>query len=264
MKLHQLPKLFTQVLCSKSLKLRFIPVHLKKAKTSKVHFLMKLGDLFCVSSNTQSSESGFTIIESLVAILVVSILLTAIAPVLVMSTATRVQARRIELATGAAKAFIDAIKSKTISDPTLTSPFTLAPATVAAPRTLSSSTSDYLISSAGVPTTATKNTLYCFNKNGSLANPSCTSDLFYIQAIRLAVTGSDADKGQGYRLGVRVYRSDAEFGTLTAGSGGKKAATFTGGLGDRKAPLVEMTAEIVRGQPSYTALCARLGGCDKP
>jgi len=254
MKLHQLPKLFTQGLCSKSLNLRFLPVHLKKAKTSKVHFLMKLGDLFCVSSNTQSSESGFTIIESLVAILVVSILLTAIAPVLVMSTATRVQAKRVELATGAAKAFIDAIKSKTILDPTIT--VTLAADTT---RKLSSSTNDYLLSSTLAPTASTG--LYCFNKNGSLAKPDCTSDLFYIQAIRLAVKDSDADKGQGYRLGIRVYRSDAEFGTLTAGIDGKKAATFTGGLGDRKAPLVEITTEIVRGQPSYSALCARLGGC---
>jgi prepilin-type N-terminal cleavage/methylation domain-containing protein len=60
----------------------------------------------------QSSESGFTIIESLVAILVASILLAAIAPVLVISTATRVQARRIELATQAAKAFVDGVRVK--------------------------------------------------------------------------------------------------------------------------------------------------------
>ncbi|MEH2382302.1 MAG: hormogonium polysaccharide secretion pseudopilin HpsB [Nostoc sp.] len=219
-------------------------------------------------SSAQSSESGFTIIESLVAILVVSILLTAIAPVLVMATATRVQARRVVLATGAAKAFIDAIKSKTISEAQVLNPtsFNLAAATATANRTVSSSTSDYLISSVLPPTTATKNTLYCYNKNGSLANPSCTSDLFYIQAFGNAVgtistSTTQIDSGQSYRLGIRVYRSDADFGTLTAGSGGKKAATFTGGLGDRKAPLVEMTTEIVRGQPSYTALCARLGGC---
>ncbi len=209
--------------------------------------------------SADSSESGFTIIESLVAILVVTILLAAIAPILVMSTATRVQARRVELATAAAKSFVDAIKSKTVSDPTLTTGFTLTTATAASPRTISSSTSDYLISSAAVPTATTG--LYCFNKNGSLANPNCTSDLFYIQAIRLAVSGSNPDQGQGYRLGIRVYRSDAEFGSLTSSSGGKKAATFTGGLGDRKAPLVEMTTEIVRGQSSYSSLCGRLGGC---
>ncbi|MHC5733805.1 hormogonium polysaccharide secretion pseudopilin HpsB [Nostoc sp.] len=205
-------------------------------------------------SSAQSSQSGFTIIESLVAILVVSVLLVAIAPVLVISTATRVQAKRIELATGAAKAFIDGINSKIVSDPTITVTLTADQT-----RKVSTSTSDYLLSSTLAPTASTG--LYCFNKNGSLANPNCTSDLFYIQAIRVAVSGSDPDSGQGYRLGIRVYRSDADFGTLTAASSGKKAATFTGGLGDRKAPLVEMTTEIVRGQPSYNALCGRLGGC---
>ncbi|WP_138497594.1 hormogonium polysaccharide secretion pseudopilin HpsB [Nostoc sp. PA-18-2419] len=207
-------------------------------------------------SSAQFNESGFTIIESLVAIIVVSILLVAIAPVLVISTATRVQARRVELATEAAKALVNGINSKIVSDPTITVTLTADPT-----RKVSTSTSDYLLSSALVPTTATKNTLYCFNKNGSLTNPSCTSDLFYIQAIRLAVSGSDPDKGQGYRLGIRVYRSDAEFDSLTAANSGKKAATFTGGLGDRKAPLLEMTTEIVRGQSSYSALCSRLGGC---
>ncbi len=218
--------------------------------------------------SAESNESGFTIIESLVAILVVSILMVAIAPVLVISTATRVQARRVELATEAAKAFIDAIKSKTISDPQLTTDFTLDPATADDRRTVSTSSSDYLISSAPVPTPATKNTLYCFNKNGSVANPACTSDLFYIQAIRLGLTGTNADRGQGYRLGIRVYRSDAEFDSLkksdlndTTNGNQKAVATFTGGLGDRKAPLLEMTTEIVRGQSSYSALCNRLGGC---
>ena len=223
--------------------------------------------------SAQSNESGFTIIESLVAILVVAILLVAIAPVLVMSTATRVQAKRIELATGAAKAFIDAIKSKTISEAQVSNTTSLSAATAAAPRTVSSSTTsgDYLISSAGVPADATS--LYCFHNDGKINLPSdCTTYKttspvqFYIQAFGNAVgtistSSAQIDSGQSYRLGVRVYRSDAEFGSLTAASSGKKAATFTGGLGDRKAPLVEMTTEIVRGQSSYSALCDRLGGC---
>lgn len=69
---------------------------------------------------TSCSDSGFTIIESLVAIIVVAILLTAIAPVLVMSTATRVQARRVELATQAAKSFIDGVRTGAIAAPSQT------------------------------------------------------------------------------------------------------------------------------------------------
>ncbi|MBL1199312.1 MAG: prepilin-type N-terminal cleavage/methylation domain-containing protein [Nostoc sp. GBBB01] len=228
-------------------------------------------------SFTQSGESGFTLIESLVAILMVSILLVAIAPVLVISTATRVQARRVELATQAAQAFIDAIKSKTISEAQVSTTTSLAAATAAAPRTLSdaSTSGDYLLSSTAVPTAITS--LYCFHKDGKITLPSdCTTYKttspvqFYIQGFGKAVgtistTTTQIDNGQSYRLGVRVYRSDAfiDSGSLKKSSdtNAKKTATFSGGLGDRKAPLVEITTEIVRGQPSYNALCERLGGC---
>ncbi|MBD2679909.1 MULTISPECIES: hormogonium polysaccharide secretion pseudopilin HpsB [Nostoc] len=224
-----------------------------------------------------SSQSGFTIIESLVAILVVSILLVAIAPVLVISTATRVQARRVELATEAAQAFIDAIKSKTISEAQVSTTTSLAAATADAPRTVSdtSTSGDYLLSSAAVPTAITS--LYCFHKDGKITLPTdCTTYKttspvqFYIQAFGKAVgtistSTAQIDNGQSYRLGVRVYRSDAfiDSGNLKKSSdtNAKKTATFSGGLGDRKAPLVEITTEIVRGQPSYNALCERLGGC---
>ncbi|MBN3886885.1 MAG: hormogonium polysaccharide secretion pseudopilin HpsB [Nostoc sp.] len=232
-------------------------------------------------SSAQSSQSGFTIIESLVAILVVSVLLVAIAPVLVISTATRVQAKRIELATGAAKAFIDAIKSKTISENSITdtmSPvLTYATATTKLATATSSNLQRYLLGNADAPANAT--TLYCFHNDGKITLPTeCTtykttsSVQFYIQAfgntvgtISTSTTQAQIDSGQSYRLGVRVYRSDAEFGSLkkTSDNSGnqKTTATFTGGLGDRKAPLVEMTTEIVRGQSSYNALCGRLGGC---
>jgi prepilin-type N-terminal cleavage/methylation domain-containing protein len=224
----------------------------------------------------QSSQSGFTIIESLVALIVAGILLAAIAPVLVLSTATRVQARRVEQATQAAKAFIDGVGAKTISDvDNKIAVTTLTAATAANLRTVSSSSSDYLLSTVLVPSTDKKG-LFCFNKDATIIAPSnpttaptCTASQvqFYIQPFRLAVSGSDADKGQGYRLAVRVYRGDAFSGTdalkKTSDDDGKQKtqATFTGGLGNRKVPLVEMTTEIVRGQPSYSALCDRLGGC---
>jgi len=41
--------------------------------------------------STQSSQSGFTIVESLMAVVVAAVLMTAIAPVIVLSAATRVQ-----------------------------------------------------------------------------------------------------------------------------------------------------------------------------
>src|SRR4028118_656510 len=63
------------------------------------------------SSLHKSQEAGYTIIGSLVAMIVVSVLMIAIAPVMAFSVATRVQAKRIEMATQAAKTYIEALRS---------------------------------------------------------------------------------------------------------------------------------------------------------
>ena len=63
---------------------------------------------------SKSRDGGYTIIESLVAMIVVSVLMIAIAPVMAFSVATRVQARRTELATQAARAYIDGFDREAI------------------------------------------------------------------------------------------------------------------------------------------------------
>ncbi|MBD6614685.1 type II secretion system protein [Komarekiella sp. 'clone 1'] len=205
-----------------------------------------------------SGESGFTIIESLVAILVVSILLTAIAPVIVLATATRVQSRRVELATQAAKTFIDGVRTGAIAAPGAITPALDAPSTTIK-RNLVDRPGDYLINTTKMPVPTASTTLYCFNKNGLLNPPNCTSDLFYIQANRIVQSTGAND---GYRLGIRVYRADADFTkTLTASTGTTKNTQkpFTGGLGERQAPLIEMTTDIASTNTSFQALCQRLG-----
>ncbi|MFN6463335.1 MAG: hormogonium polysaccharide secretion pseudopilin HpsB [Nostoc sp. DedVER02] len=233
-----------------------------------------------------SGESGFTIIESLVAIVIVAILLTAIAPVIVISTATRVQSRRVELATQVAKTFIDGIRTGAITAPS-TAALTLAAPTSAAPRRISDIAGtpaipatgstpavaavaaitgrpqDYLITSTNMPapTSSTKATLYCFN-NGSIVNPDCSSNTgnsFYIQAGRIVQTTGVND---GYRMGIRIYRGDVDFSkTLKASTDTTKNTqkSFTGGLGDRQAPLIEMTTDIGNSTTTFQALCQRLG-----
>ncbi|MEH2415554.1 hormogonium polysaccharide secretion pseudopilin HpsB [Nostoc sp.] len=238
-----------------------------------------------------SGESGFTIIESLVALLVVAILLTAIAPVIVLATATRVQSRRVELATQAAKTFIDGIRTGAITAPsavtTLAAPTSAAPrrisdvaaipavaavaatgstpaiAAVAAIPAVTGRPQDYLINTTNMaaPTLVTDLTsLYCVNKNGQLNLPGCstnTDNLFYIQAGQ--ITGIN----DGYRLGIRVYRADvtnADFPLTASTVDTKNTQTpFTGGLGSRKAPLVEMTTDIGNSTTTFQALCQRLG-----
>jgi len=215
-----------------------------------------------------ADESGFTIIESLVAIVVVAILLAAIAPAIVISTATRVQSRRVELATQATKTFIDGIRTGAITTVPSTV-VTLATPTAAAPRRVSDvagitgKPQDYLINNiTDMPTPTLATSLYCFNKNGIITNPDCSgnsNNLFYIQAGRIVQSIGIND---GYRLGIRIYRADVDFSkTLKASIDNTKntQVTFTGGLGDRQAPLIEMTTDIGNSNTTFQALCRRLG-----
>lgn len=205
-----------------------------------------------------SSDSGFTIVESLVAILVAAILLAAIAPIIVFSTATRVQARRVELATRAAKTFIDGVRTGAITTaPTAITPALAAP-TAAEPRSVATKPEDYLITTTNMPVPTSSTGLYCYNQNGTITVPNCTSDLFYIQARRIIQSTTTTD---GYRLGIRIYRSDAKFGSLTASNGTTKATQnpYTAGLGSRQAPLIEMTTDIANSTTTFDALCQRLG-----
>lgn len=205
-----------------------------------------------------SGEAGFTIIESLVAILIVAILLAAIAPTIVIATATRVQSKRVEQATQAARSFIDGVKSGAVT----------APATSIPPDgTLAGNLLD---TTKMIPPTSSTS-LYCVikdtNNNLAISNPNCTSNLFYIQAVKIVVavsTPTDTTTGlpkDGYRLGIRVYRSDIDFTKTVSASNGsdkKTQRTFTGTLGDRQSPLVEMTTEIASRSTSFNALCQRL------
>jgi prepilin-type N-terminal cleavage/methylation domain-containing protein len=207
-----------------------------------------------------SNESGFSIIESLVAILIVSILLAAIAPVIVLSVATRVQAKRIEKASEAARSYIDGVQSGIITAPN-------------SPITDSTTIADYAVPTVGSLTctannycTAPANNLYCVSFDGNSCTTTSTNN-YVIQAIRYnpatETTGGSTknitDPTKGYQLGLRVYRSD---GFASAGGSLKKApnkqATFTGGAGDRKTPLVEMTTEISDDNTKFSDFCDRL------
>jgi prepilin-type N-terminal cleavage/methylation domain-containing protein len=226
-----------------------------------------------------SDESGFTLIESLVAIVVVAILMTAISPVIVLSTATRIQAKRIEQASIAARNFIDGVKTQTI-DPTKIPSVEggdLAAATDSKKRNIpgGNNVSDYLISTTKmpVPTSSDKSKLFCVEKDGKIKNPDCSTgagNSFFIQARTIKVTDSTAN--DGYRLAIRVYRKEAfdTPGVLEASDASSTdksknkitQQTFTGGLGSIKRPLVEMTSDIASDTTTFRSLCSRLGRAD--
>ncbi|MCC3529110.1 MAG: type II secretion system protein [Microcoleus sp. PH2017_22_RUC_O_B] len=187
---------------------------------------------------SQSRDGGYTIIESLVAMIVVSVLMIAIAPVMAFSVATRVQARRVELATQAARAYIDALRTGAIrpTDPSGFPEFSNA-TPPPAPTSLAN--------------------LYCYNSD---EKPGCAgSTEFLVQGLR-SVDGNKSTE-TGYSLTVRVYRADA---TLPLQP--EQQSVANSGIGNPKAPLVVMKTEIPPttqgGVSAYRSLCARTpNGC---
>jgi len=243
------------------------------------------------------TQSGFTIIECLLAIILVSILLTAIAPVIALSVATRVQARRVEQATQAAKSYIDGVRAGKIASPAYT--VTLNEVTPVPDPATGKTTNNFtpqreaIFSQVTAPSSplpacplpsppdptdiypcqndATAS-LYCINIDGNGCNGSSPRD-YVVQAFRsitpteaAAVVDPTKPPQNGYVLAVRVYRADAFDGTVnlrTQAQTNAKAATYAGGRGDRSVPLVEMTTEIRDSATSYSTLCQRLGGCNQ-
>ena len=180
----------------------------------------------------QSRDSGYTIIESLVAMIVVSVLMIAIAPVMAYSVATRVQARRVELATQAARTYIDSLRTGAIKP-----------------------TDDSFPSTDDLP--ASTNTL-CIDL-GAGCEPG-SNKTFLVQGVlqNLADPALADPSTTGYSLTVRVYRGDAF--TSSGSMKLKQQSVANSALGDPKAPLVVMKTEIppttVPG--SYGSLCSRI------
>jgi len=187
----------------------------------------------------QSRDGGYTIIESLVAMIVVSVLMIAIAPVMAFSVATRVQARRVELATQAARTYIDGLRTGAIKRNDSTIPGFPA---------------------AGNPTDPpiAFDSLYCVDLDEiAQCSPNSKKD-FYVQGVWQNQANPTDPTTTGYQLTVRVYRADA-----FSSSGPMKTtqqSVANSALGDPKAPLVVMKTEIppttVPG--SYGSLCSRI------
>jgi prepilin-type N-terminal cleavage/methylation domain-containing protein len=188
----------------------------------------------------QSRDGGYTIIESLVAMIVVSVLMIAIAPVMAFSVATRVQARRVELATQAARSYIDALRTGALKPNDPTNPGFPGEVTAA-------------------PTTSTG--LYCVELDGG--NSPCTEgskkDL-YVQGVR-SPTAKPTETG--YSLTVRVYRADGFPGTMTK----IQQSVANSALGNPQAPLVVMQTDIPPtrqgGSSPYRSLCTRISNSCK-
>jgi prepilin-type N-terminal cleavage/methylation domain-containing protein len=195
---------------------------------------------------SESRDGGYTIIESLVAMIVVSVLMIAIAPVMAFSVATRVQARRVELATQAARTYIDALRTGAIK-----------PDDDEVPGFPIQAPNEGL---AGTAPPAVGDT-YCVDMDGGGCQIDSNKD-FRVQGAWLnkGVTGTTDPRSKGYQLLVRVYRADSFApGINLKPPKDKKQSVVGSGLGDRTIPVVEMSTEIpAAGDPSFRSFSERL------
>lgn len=207
-----------------------------------------------------NKDAGFTIMESLIAMVVVSSLMLAISPVLILSASTRVQSRRVELSAQIARSFIDGVRSGRIKAEDITTVNININQNALSSRNITNSTDGYLISSASMAAPTSEEGLYCVQSDGTIQLPenNCENRLFFIQARRTSINGSDPN--DGYRLAVRVYRRDIDFmKPVLANTNTTKNTQAVVGSGNKQAPLVEIIADIANNNTSFTALCNRLG-----
>ncbi|QNP30274.1 hormogonium polysaccharide secretion pseudopilin HpsB [Cylindrospermopsis curvispora] len=199
-------------------------------------------------------DDGFSILESLVAILTLSLLLMVITPIWIMSTAIRMQSRRVEMAAQAATSFVNGVKTGSIVTPQVISEITPSQQ---ASRNISTSPQDYLITSSEMPAPTSANGLYCYNQNGIIGFTECqnnSNNLFYIQAGTIATSS----KNESYLLSIRVFRADIDF-TQQIPINKSTPSSITHNLGDKQVPLIQMTTEITNNKTSFYSLCQRLG-----
>lgn len=228
------------------------PFLFKGAKTKRLYPALVAKDSSRRFNNkSESQDSGYTIIEAIVAMVVVAVLMIAIGPVLAFSVATRVQARRVELATQAGKAYIDALKAGAIKGP--------APGPVGQGFPAEFTGTD--LTQAPAPTNASD--LYCIDLDGGGCTTTSNQD-FYVQGAWKNPANPTDPTSTGYELIVRVYRAISLDGRplKTQTQVGTQQSTVTSGLGNLNAPVVEMRTEIAatntQNSSPYRSLCARL------
>lgn len=232
----------------------------------------------------KSTESGFTIIESLLAIIVVGLLIVGIGPIIAFSAATRIQARRAEWAAQAAQEYLNGVRAGTIDAPTihtlnqhdgvkyiehLRNLATPNGGTLNCQSRTNNNSNNPKDGYCTAPTVSNSD-LYCFDGDD---DGRCTTNGiqdFIIQAGGVQYQdGNPADPDEGYLLGIRVYRADGfqDPGAFKATDENEKRTDLThaGGLGDRKAPLFETITEVTGTDAQYNDLCKRLnqsGSCN--
>lgn len=203
------------------------------------------------------SQEGYTILEGLMAVIVVSVMLLAIGPVIAFSVGTRVQAKRVELATQAGKSYIDWVKAA--SDANAIKERAPKQTAITAPAT-GDLTSD-CTSKDGYCTTTDKK-LYCVNLDETAG---CQTNSPVDMVVQPIIISPDATKPEkGYGMQVRVYRANSFAPGVTLQSPTKSDSLTTNALGNRGLPLIMMNTEVLPSDATFDNLRDRLKGTSSP
>ena len=215
-----------------------------------------------------SSESGFTIVESIMAILVVAILLAAIAPVIGLSVANRAQAKRIEQGTNAARSYLDSLRTEELPSPPISNNPLEDIEAYNVPNNFACQRDRGEEDYESPYIRCTRETTYeivCVDGNG---DDVCSTEqpgdmILQVAGSHRNASNNPTDREQedlteaGYELGLRVYRAEAfgEAGNLEIGT---QAYTSAQGVAQPRFPLWEMTTEMVSSDTNYNDLCNRI------
>lgn len=153
-----------------------------------------------------------------------------------LSVAARVQSKRIDVATQAARTYIDGLRSGVFAPPSDSSANFASTANnlgVSAPSSLSALTDPGTCFNPKDPSVIYANDTKC--------DPTYS---FVIQAFRDGDSDSTKAKTAGYCLGIRVYRRDAFDGTAPTATEPTKSI-FSASAGNKSYPLVVMRTEMV-------------------
>lgn len=206
-------------------------------------------------------DAGFTLLESLMAVVVVSILIVSIGPMVALSTASRVNARRVDQATQAGRGYIEAVRGQ-VYDTTdfpaslRSSVNTQGQYTFDLPAPTNANFSIPAGCNLDIADTTVKNINggrvpgVCVDANGDGFRIDDPQDLV-IQPIRSGGTVADKLRDEGFWLAVRVYRADAFDGSVTTLYKGTETEcdssklVFVGNVGSKACPLVTMRSQII-------------------
>jgi prepilin-type N-terminal cleavage/methylation domain-containing protein len=223
----------------------------KKSQQKKVVMLQGLKKTIWANNKPDSSkarEEGLTLMECLVAIVVIAITVAAIGPMLVFTVATRVQNQKTEQALQLAQGEIDKVRlvvdqggdygGKLRGLSLIAAPSSISTATaVAAPTAFITS----------IPSTTTVTTNAKLIDTDGDGDNDFAIQLFRTRGIELPsqTVGVTASTPVVFDVGVRVYDARANTASLVAST---VSLTFTSGEGTRgRRPLAVLYGQIAQG-----------------